>query len=588
MAFEFIELFYILLFSIIGGVLAARFKQPTVLGVLIAGALIGPHALNLIKSEELLNIAIELGAILLLFLVGIEFSLEKLIQSGTKAVAIAVAKLGILFFVGYQIALIFGFDALTALFIGVILSITSTVIFLKILEQKGMHKEKSVELLVSVLILEDIFGVFALTFFSSIAGAQITPLFIAGKLILAVIIISAVYLVIKKIFQPILNWLSAYSTEDTITFMAIGICAFMSYVAHFVGLSTAVGAFLAGNIVSSLRNADKFEKAIHPFILTFTSLFFFSIGAVVNFSVIFDHLGLILILFIVSVLCKFLVIGFAMYVFGDVDGRTAAFAGLSMVSLGEFSLLIANEANNTGIGIDLVSITAIIIFLSSLAMTVLVTKVEWVYRIINVFMPKGLRFDMQAASKYFYSLSVSSLVHNLRRQRIDLSWKLIVRNLIGILFIWIVILVWYNATHFQYIRTLVNFSPVLIVFIAIAIMLIPTFGLIRNVRSMVIEHFKSFLELYPNEIANEKKLFRNVILAIVLFLVTIIFPPIIAFAGLPSLYANLGIILIVVVIYLCIKFGVISKNILKHNKQQYEVYEERRYKKWDDKFWDKK
>src|SRR3989344_3046319 len=147
-----LDLLFVLLFSVLGGVLATRFRQPSVLGVLIAGAIVGPNALGLIQNKDVMSIAIEIGAILLLFLVGIEF------------------------FIGYFTALLFGLGSLKALFIGVLLSVTSTVIFLKILEQKGMIYRSEVSLLVAVLIIEDIFGVFALTFFSSLSSnSELTP-----------------------------------------------------------------------------------------------------------------------------------------------------------------------------------------------------------------------------------------------------------------------------------------------------------------------------------------------------------------------------------------------------------------------------
>src|SRR3989344_2771927 len=167
MAFS-IELGLIILFSILGGVLAVRFKQPSVLGLLIVGAIVGPYSLGFIKDTSLIEAAIEIGAILLLFTIGIEFSLEHLFNYGFRANIIAGIKLGTGFLLGYMASILLGFDVITSLYIGVILSITSTVIVIKILEQKGMSKRGEITLLITILILEDIFGVFALTFFSSL------------------------------------------------------------------------------------------------------------------------------------------------------------------------------------------------------------------------------------------------------------------------------------------------------------------------------------------------------------------------------------------------------------------------------------
>jgi hypothetical protein len=129
--------FAVLIFAILGGVLAARFKQPTVLGLLLVGAAIGPHALGFVTDPKITNIAIDVGAILLLFTVGVEFNLKKLIGLGTKPIIISIIKLGLVFFAGYHAALLLGFDNLPALYIGVILCITSTVIFIKVIVQKA-------------------------------------------------------------------------------------------------------------------------------------------------------------------------------------------------------------------------------------------------------------------------------------------------------------------------------------------------------------------------------------------------------------------------------------------------------------------
>src|SRR3989344_9410576 len=322
------EVLLILLFSIIGGIIAVKFRQPSVLGILIAGAIVGPNAFGFISDTGLMDIAIEIGAILLLFLVGLEFSTQKLLNMGLRALVISVIKMGTVFFLAYSASLLLGLDALSALFMGVILSITSTAIFLKILQQNDLSRRREVSLLIAVLIIEDIFAVFALTFFSGLASkGQITIIIIMIRLIVSLSLLVFVYLLIRKVSQPLADYFSKYSTEETITFKAIAICGFMAYLAHLLWLSTAVGAFLAGNIVSSLRNAEAFEKAIHPFILTFSTLFFFSIGTLVDFAAIAGYIWVILVLFAVNLVAKFFSVGISTYVFSDEYGKGAVFSG---------------------------------------------------------------------------------------------------------------------------------------------------------------------------------------------------------------------------------------------------------------------
>ena len=570
-----LDLLFVLLFSVLGGVLATKFKQPSVLGVLIAGAIVGPNALGLIQNKDVMAMTIEIGAILLLFLVGIEFSVKKLFNLGLRAVLIAIIKLGVVFFIGQVTALIFGLSGLAALFIGVLLSLTSTVIFLKILEQKGLTFRSEVNLLVAVLIIEDIFGVFALTFFSSLSSnAELTPIVIIIKLILSLSLIAIVYFALLRVSGPTISWLSRYSTDDTVTFIAIGLCAGMAYLAYLIGLSAAVGAFLAGNIVSSLKNAEKFEKAIHPFILIFTSLFFFSIGTVVNFNAILSNMGLVIALFAASILFKFLATGFSMYLLSDTDGKGAIFSGLAMISLGEFSLLIAQEGNKMGIGIDFVSITAIIILLSSLVMSLSVTKITPVYNLLNYLLPKGIRYDMSAASSYLRALSLGNIFTKLAKRKISVEWRSIYNNLMGILFVVFVLVVWYHVTQFRLIaKILENTNTTWIVITLVAIVLLfPTFNVIRNLRNLIIDLFKSYIRLYPAEIANEKKIFRNVIFAIILFVASLLVPLLVSLFGVSRRWNSISIAFLILLMFDLMKSGSLLDKIIKKNKDSFERY----------------
>src|SRR3989344_734197 len=197
MAFS-VELGLILLFSILGGVLAVRFKQPSVLGLLLVGAIVGHNTLGLIKDTSLINAAIEIGAILLLFTVGIEFSLQHMLNLGLRAIIIATIKLGAVFLFSYYASFLLGFSFTASIYIAVILSITSTVIVVKILEQKGMSKREELPLLIAILIIEDIFGVFALTFFSRLnTSGDLAQINIVTSLLVSLIVMAMAYVILQ-------------------------------------------------------------------------------------------------------------------------------------------------------------------------------------------------------------------------------------------------------------------------------------------------------------------------------------------------------------------------------------------------------
>src|SRR3989344_3986032 len=553
-----IELGLILLFSVLGGVLAVRFRQPSVLGLIIVGAIVGPYNLGIIKDTSLINASIEIGAILLLFTVGIEFSLQKMLNLGLRAIVVAVIKLGIVFLISYYAAVLLGFGFLAALYIGVILSITSTVIFIKILDQKGLYKREEIPLLIAVLIIEDIFGVFALTFFSNLnASTDLAPLNLATKLILALTVMAVAYVVLQRVLKPTISWLVKYSTEDTITFTSLGLCGGMSYLALLLNLSPSVGAFLAGNIVASLPNSKSFEKAIHPFILTFTSLFFFSIGTTVNFSAVFSGLWIILALFAVNVLAKFMTIGFGSYIFTNFTGRQAVFSGIAMLSVGEFSLLIAKEAKSIGIGIDLVSLTASIIVLSSIAMAILLKYDEKIYNLMIQLLPFRVKEDMGLTSKYFNTVSWSMIKDKVNSKRMSLEWKAIVNNLAILFFILAVSFFAWRSFSTQILAILKNesilYAVVVLLFVSI---MFPTLKVISNVRVLLKDSLTFFVKLSPTEVIEEKKIFRDIFIASVLFISLILFP--IIFSYRPYLLYNLIALALLIIIVVALVLRVSS------------------------------
>ena len=561
MAFS-IELGLILLFSILGGVLAVRLRQPSVIGLILVGAIVGPYNLGLIKDTSLINASIEIGAILLLFTVGIEFSLQRLLNLGLRVFFVAATKLGIVFLASYYTSFLLGFGVVASIYLGVILSITSTVIVIKILDQKGMAKREELPLLIAVLIIEDIFGVFALTFFSGLnTQVDLKPFNLFARLLLSLLIMLIAYVVLQRIMKPIVKWLVKYSTEDTITFTSIGLCGGMSYLAFLLSLSPSVGAFLAGNIVASLPNSRVFEKAIHPFILTFTSLFFFSIGTIVNFSVIAGSFYVILALFIVSVLFKFFAIGFSSYTFANFSGKSAVFSGIAMVSVGEFSLLIAKEASSLGLKIDLVSITASIIFLSSIVMSVLINNNERIYNFGLRLMPSKVLEHMKLSSEYINSISWGMFRDKVGWRRIILEWKAILNSMFLLFAVFAAgFFLWHYFTNV--ILDLAGNRAImaaLIIFAALVVFF-PALRLFRNTYEIIRDFLRFFVRLYPKEISSEKRIFRSLVLLCMLFILVIVLPAILAFFKLGIIY-NLAV-LFMFIIFIVYLFR--SSNLIHH------------------------
>ena len=394
-----IDVGILVLFATIAGVLANRFKTPPVLGLLLAGAVVGPHLLGLISQNDSINLFSEIGAILLLFAIGSEFSASKLAQMGIRVLAIAVLKLSIVFFLTFQLAVFLGFSQVGALYLGAILSITSTALMIKIVEQKNYLQRKEVPILIASLVIEDIFAVFALAVFSNIGNGQIQANAIAASISISILALVAAYIIVRKVLSFILDYFIKYQAAETMTLLALSVGVGFSYFAEVIGLTPSIGAFLAGSIVASLPKGELLEKSISPFILAFSSIFFLSIGMLIDVGSIQQNAWIIIVLVIANMLFKFIATSASTFLLGFTRSQ-AVFSGLAMLSVGEFSLIIAKEGS-MAVGFDLLGTTAAIVFFSTLASAASLDKFEGLSGFLSKATPKAVRTTTKDVSKVF-------------------------------------------------------------------------------------------------------------------------------------------------------------------------------------------
>lgn len=391
-----LELGLLVLLTAFAGLVAAKARFPPVLALLLVGVVAGKHGLGLLAGDSggIIDLFAELGAVLLLFAIGAEFSLSKLLNFGLRVVFIGITKLAIVFWLSFEFAALLGFNEITSLYVGAILAITSTALTVKVLQQKGLYSRSEVPVLVSVLVLEDIFAVFALTFFSQLqASASLAPVDFLRSLGFSFAVLGFSYFVLYRVFERLLEVLSEDS-QETLVFVALGLAAGFGYLAQAVGLSASIGAFLAGSLVASLPRGRLLEQAISPFTLAFSSIFFVSIGMLVNLNSIWSSWWVVLALVAANLAFKFAGTGVATFLFGF-SSRSSAFAGLAMLSLGEFSLILAKQGQGAVQGIDLVGVSSLIVFVSTVVFSSGVDRSEDVYR----FFRRKIPLPVQSAAK---------------------------------------------------------------------------------------------------------------------------------------------------------------------------------------------
>lgn len=329
-----------------------RLKQPLVLGYLIAGVIIGPYTppFSLVQRLDVLNAAADLGVILLLFGIGLEFPLTRLRKAGLKVpIGISAIEIALMFLISFAIGRILGWTFIDSLFLGAALASSSTVIIAKVLSDYGKLKDTSALIMMGVLVAEDLFVVFILALITSIVGAG-TPALpslvgIVGKIVLFVfgtLIIGG--LVVPRIIDRV----GRIERDEVLILIALGLCFGLSVVSNALGLSLAIGAFLMGVLVATAKSASRVASLSSPIKDMFAAMFFVSMGAFIDISQFRLFLIPALIVTVMMMAGKILGCGLGTKVFGY-NTSTAVKVGLGMGQIGEFAFIVAKAGQDLNV-----------------------------------------------------------------------------------------------------------------------------------------------------------------------------------------------------------------------------------------------
>ena len=337
------DLAVIMLVAGVVTILFHRFKQPVVLGYIVAGFIIGPHTppFGLIHDEETIRILAELGVIFLMFCLGLEFSLRKLFKVGATAFIAAFMEITLMIWIGYEIGRWFDWNTMDSLFLGAILAISSTTIIVKALNDLKMKNERFAQLIFGVLIVEDILGIGIIALLSSIAvSGSVSPEEVfstVGKLSLFMI----VALVIGILLVPrVLAYVARFESNEMLLITVLGLCFGFCLLVVKREYSMVLGAVLIGAIMAESRQLLKIERLIEPVRDLFSAIFFVAIGLMLDPAILLEYALPIVVITIAVVLGKMLSCGLGAFIAGN-DGRTSLRVGMGLSQIGEFSFIIA-------------------------------------------------------------------------------------------------------------------------------------------------------------------------------------------------------------------------------------------------------
>lgn len=338
-----IDLGLILITASIAVLIFKRLKQPLVLGYLVAGFLAGTnfHFFPTIENTNRISIWAEIGVIFLLFGLGLEFSLKKLAKIGNTAAITAITQITFMVFIGYYVGQLMGWDSMNSIFLGVILSISSTTIIVKAFDELGMKNQKFAGNVIGSLIVQDIVAILMMVLLSTIAVSNQfsgTDLFYA---VLKLFFFLIIWFIGGIFFIPtLLSKIKNIVTDEMLLIISLALCLIMVIFAANVGFSPALGAFIMGSVISETTQSAHIEKLIKPVKDLFGAIFFVSVGMLINPSTLVAYAFPIVIITLVIILGQ----SFSSTIGSLLSGqplKQSIQSGMSLSQIGEFSFIIA-------------------------------------------------------------------------------------------------------------------------------------------------------------------------------------------------------------------------------------------------------
>ena len=339
----FSDLALILITAGITTVIFKWLKQPLVLGYIVAGFLIGPYFtyFPVVSDPHSVETWSEIGMVFLLFAIGLEFSFKKLKKVGGPGAIMVLTELVIMFSIGFLVGKMFGWQKMNCIFLGCMLSISSTSIIVKAFDDLKLKNEKFTADVIGALVVEDLVAVVLMVILSTLSVGNT---FDGGELILSMVKLGF-FLIIWFIFgiyliPSFLKLIRKFMTEETLVIIAIGLCFAMVMLANYAGFSSALGAFVMGSILAETLEADIIHKLIKPIQNLFGAIFFVSVGMLVNPHILIEYTWPVVIIALTVMIIKTLSATFGMLISGR-DINTSLKAGFCFCQIGEFSFIIA-------------------------------------------------------------------------------------------------------------------------------------------------------------------------------------------------------------------------------------------------------
>ena len=486
-------------------------KQPLVLGYIVAGLLAGPyvHIFPTVGDIANINIWAEIGVVFLLFALGLEFSFKKLINVGSTAFITATTEVISMLLIGYMVGYLLGWGTMNSIFLGGMLSMSSTTIIIKAFDDLGLRSQRFTGIVFGTLVVEDLIAILMMVLLSTMA---VSKDFMGEELLVSVLkvvfFLILWFLIGIFILPAFLKKAKKLMNNETLLIVSLGLCLGMVVLATYTGFSAALGAFIMGSILAETVEAEHIEHIIQPVKDLFGAIFFVSVGMLVNPAVLVEYVCPVIIITLVTIVGKAIFSSLGVLLSGE-SLNISIKSGFSLAQIGEFAFIIA------GLGVSLkvldpfispiiVAVSVITTFTTPYFIRLANPFAEWLYKVLP---PKVQEILARYAS------GKKTVNH-------DSDWKKLLKNIVGRVIIYSVLLtaIWLLSVKILYPAVSELFTPVTI-WVNLAMCLATLLLMTPFLWALISNKYNSsaiFLKLWEDENYNHGRL-----VALVLFRVSV-------------------------------------------------------------------
>lgn len=328
-----------------------KFKQPLVLGYVVAGFLVSPHMPYIMSVADRADISTwgDIGVMFLLFSLGLDFSFKKILKMGASPIISTCSIVFCMMMLGIVTGHLFGWSRMDSIFLGGMLAMSSTTIIYKAFDDLGLRQQRFAGLVMSVLILEDILAIVMMVMLSAIANGSNPD---GGQMIGSLMKIGfflILWFVVGIFLIPLmLRSMRKFINNETLLIVALGLCCAMAVLSTKVGFSSAFGAFVMGSILAETIEAERIIKVVEPVKNLFGAVFFVSVGMLVDPAILVEYSWPIVTLVLVIIIGQ-VIFGSLSFLIGGQSLKSAMQCGFSMAQIGEFSFIIASLGLSLGV-----------------------------------------------------------------------------------------------------------------------------------------------------------------------------------------------------------------------------------------------